>query len=1451
MDEGYLDWLRFLPGFTSEKARRVVERFPTFEHLRAATPEELESVEGLSPADVEVLRRLPRAAGGRDSEGHLFLCPECGSFAGLQATSCPFCGIAFDEEPTAVEAIDAFLAEETPGVLCTRCGAVMPPGHTRCDICGREYTPREIALLPSLGSVPDHASGACDRCGAYLAESQGECLICGASRLEVPKPPANGRNGHGLGQEFLNRWQRVSEAAPQTEMERLQEELEQCEKLLESDPSLARVWAKRGRVLAKMGRAIEAAESFAKAAEFEPAKDAEYRLEVLNILEAKGDLSFLPPRWRQPQATEAPRQADPRLLEALRHYEALLDADPGLAVAWRTRGEILERLGRKEEARLCFDRSEALEDREDRQLKAGLSGLKTRTPVVLPALDGKTNGRTNGHINGRINGADRGRLGGLTNGAVNGLRFPGGATNGPGAFGAGRTNGLVNGNGFTNGRRGRYTPRALPTQPHWARSLIGIAAVVALMVLVPVLASLFAPSPSPLTPVQIDHDFRDWSKFTAYVNAPPARIDNPDVHLLEVKVVPGEYTLYVYAKVEGLLFLAPWDNGTETLLVFLDEDRNSATGYPIGGIGADVLAEVTGWDNAIRKTARYVYNTTGTPQDFRRFRSSGGIEASAAGSEVEMAIPTDTDPRQARVLVYGLDNRGARDAMAGVIQPTLPTVVVAQRTVAAETVRGLTTPFLRIDLSAMGGMPTVHGLNLTREGRSMDPVDVDLYLDDGRGAFDPNETLLATASLAAGRTTFTFTQSLRSPVTLWAVTRWTNMTPATTFGLRVTAVLANGTISFRPPETNLVYLAQAPLAPLVDGAFGDWSGRAYGQDLLGDVVNRSGPSVYNGNIDLLATAVDVGVNFTGFARVDGRLLGGEDIPNEVVRTSPVPPSPNGTNATGPYVPQIGVDVLYAYVDADNMSASGLRAFVGNGSFGFDYVLAVTGRNGAILSSGLYGYAQANDTPWRYIEPLEVALDAHRIEFAVNATALPLAAGYRVVFYATDWRQQYDLALPDASVQFFALTAQAIATTVVINEILPSPNPEWIEVANPTSSPVSLAGWTLGLVRGNKFVTIYTFGDVELGAFGSGTEYFVAVPPSNSLPNGNVQISLRNGTTVVDQTTYSANTGGGQTWSRFKDASTGIPVDSNNDAADFYVSLEPSRGRGNDRTRPIITVSKTVSTTQAVPGDVITYTIYYNNTGDGLARFVWINDTLPAGVTYLSSSLDPSSVLGSTYGWVLTNVAPGTTNALTITVQVNGDATDNTLLSNHVALAYTDQLRRPMAPSQAWANFTYLRPMITVAKVVYPASAAAGETVTYTIYYNNTGSVPAGTVTIKDVLPSGLNYTGSDPAPTWTDGRTFYWNFTNVLPGSHSLTLTAVVAPGTPTGNLVNWAYLNYTATTGFALQGSQSSAVVAIPELSDFLLVGAVPFLILALRMRSRRKRETSPLEDRSVGRTD
>src|SRR5712692_6118513 len=168
MDESYLEWLTSIPGSDAERARKIAERFPTYEQLRAATREELASVDGLTTEFVEALRGLLGGSPQGEAAEHLFLCPECGSFVGTATTTCPFCGVEFggSTESHLAAAFDEFLQEESPGRICVACGAGTGREEIACPVCGRQYGPTELALLPGIGPYLDESAPFCSRCGA-------------------------------------------------------------------------------------------------------------------------------------------------------------------------------------------------------------------------------------------------------------------------------------------------------------------------------------------------------------------------------------------------------------------------------------------------------------------------------------------------------------------------------------------------------------------------------------------------------------------------------------------------------------------------------------------------------------------------------------------------------------------------------------------------------------------------------------------------------------------------------------------------------------------------------------------------------------------------------------------------------------------------------------------------------------------------------------------------------------------------------------------------------------------------------------------------------------------------------------------------------------------------------------------------------------------------------------
>src|SRR5579885_2807768 len=125
-------------------------------------------------------------------------------------------------------------------------------------------------------------------------------------------------------------------------------------------------------------------------------------------------------------------------------------------------------------------------------------------------------------------------------------------------------------------------------------------------------------------------------------------------------------------------------------------------------------------------------------------------------------------------------------------------------------------------------------------------------------------------------------------------------------------------------------------------------------------------------------------------------------------------------------------------------------------------------------------------------------------------------------------------------QSYAASAQtiSIANHVVINEIELNPltddtkfPAQWVELYNPSSTPVNIGGWTIGATTGLK--QVYT---IPSGTTISGQQFIVYHYVPLWFPHVGAVIQLKgsNGT-VVDQTPSLSDTqGDGNTWQRMYD-----------------------------------------------------------------------------------------------------------------------------------------------------------------------------------------------------------------------------------------------------------------------------------------------------------------------------
>jgi uncharacterized repeat protein (TIGR01451 family) len=251
------------------------------------------------------------------------------------------------------------------------------------------------------------------------------------------------------------------------------------------------------------------------------------------------------------------------------------------------------------------------------------------------------------------------------------------------------------------------------------------------------------------------------------------------------------------------------------------------------------------------------------------------------------------------------------------------------------------------------------------------------------------------------------------------------------------------------------------------------------------------------------------------------------------------------------------------------------------------------------------------------------------------------------------------------------------------------------------------------------------------------------------------------------------------------------------------------------------VEKIVDLAFANPGDFLNYTIYFDNTASFTIPFAWINDTLPVGVTYISNTASADLpgiftgfwMVGQNLYFNFTNVNPNSFNSFQINVQINAGVAPGTWLNNTAHLDYRDNLGNSMPASWAWANTMVNRPIIYLVKIVDQTTAYQGDVISYTIWFNNTGSCNASFVWLNDTLPSWVSVVGgptsSIPWTTMTIGGTgqyYYFYYTNLPVGSHSITFLVLIDPAIPDNtNITNTAYCVYQMANGIGWNSTDNA----------------------------------------------
>jgi len=218
------------------------------------------------------------------------------------------------------------------------------------------------------------------------------------------------------------------------------------------------------------------------------------------------------------------------------------------------------------------------------------------------------------------------------------------------------------------------------------------------------------------------------------------------------------------------------------------------------------------------------------------------------------------------------------------------------------------------------------------------------------------------------------------------------------------------------------------------------------------------------------------------------------------------------------------------------------------------------------------------------------------------------------------------------------------------------------------------------------------------------------------------------------------------------------------------------------TRPLLTIVKS-GPTSVYPGKTFTYTIKVCNVGGTDALTVTLTDTLPISVTYQNSSHDGVHVAG-VVTWDLGTMTSGDCVTVTLTVKVDDDAPDGTLLENIADVTWSDDDGKNYGPvDDAWETTVNTRPQLTITKTG-PAEARQGDEITYEIEVCNVGGTGAVNVTLHDQLPIGLTYLSSSHDGSHAGGVVTWDLGTIASDACKTVSVTVTVDFGLPEGTIL-------------------------------------------------------------------
>ncbi|MGQ0796502.1 MAG: choice-of-anchor R domain-containing protein, partial [Methanobacteriota archaeon] len=218
--------------------------------------------------------------------------------------------------------------------------------------------------------------------------------------------------------------------------------------------------------------------------------------------------------------------------------------------------------------------------------------------------------------------------------------------------------------------------------------------------------------------------------------------------------------------------------------------------------------------------------------------------------------------------------------------------------------------------------------------------------------------------------------------------------------------------------------------------------------------------------------------------------------------------------------------------------------------------------------------------------------------------------------------------------------------------------------------------------------------------------------------------------------------------------------------------------------PVIAFVQTPSPSAAHANESVTFTFSLDNTGD-LAQTLWLNDTLPSGLEYVSN--DAASIGGVTtfsggaVRFLFWNLPAGTTWTFRLVARLSPGVAPGAVLVNVADLTYTNANGSLMPPTNASGEVAVLSPWLVSASITAtPDAAVGGDRVALSIDFSNAGNEAATWVWLNVTLDPAFGFLDADRPASVTGGNVRFV-LPDVAVGAHRVLVNVSVAANVDDG----------------------------------------------------------------------